>query len=87
MVIIAKDADTLIKVIQFSGKKDWAVWEENFLKKDISKGFMDVMLGKLTIPKSTEVLDDKNEVDKQELRIEYSELILSFADTDAGKVD
>lgn len=54
---------------------------------------MDVMLGKLTIPKWTEVLDDKNEVDKQKLKIEglndfvYSELILSFADTDAGKVD
>ena len=91
MVIVpSKDVETSIKVIQFSGKsKDWPVWEEKFLARSKRKGFRDLLLGKVEIPKSTEALDasDKERSKIRELNdLAYSELILSFADSDAGNV-
>ena len=93
MVISIRDAETSIKVIQFSGKtKDWAIWEEKFLAKAKRMGFKDVLLGKVIIPKSTEILDETVEGDKKKIKIRelndlgYSELILSFADSEAGNV-
>ena len=93
MVLLSKDAETSIKVIQFSGKqKDWAVWEEKFMARAKRKGFKDLLLGKTTIPKTSEVLDEKSDDDKKKIKIRdlndlgYSELILSFADSDAGNL-
>ena len=90
-IIGSKDVETSIKVIQFSGRaKDWAVWEEKFLARAKRKGFKDLLLGKITIPKSTEILDENADKDKIRTRdlndLGYSELILSFADSDAGNV-
>ena len=93
MVISMKDVEMSIKVIQFLGKaKDWAIWEEKFLAKAKRRGFKDVLLGKVAIPKLTEVLDEQKDTDKLKIKIRdlndvgYSELILSFADSDAGNV-
>ena len=68
MVILTKDVETSIRVIQFSGKtKDWPVWEEKFLAKAKRKGFKDVLLGKYKIPKSTVILDEN--LDKEEIKL------------------
>jgi hypothetical protein len=54
----AKYYETLIRVITFSGKKkDWIAWEEKFLAKSKLRGYKDVLIGKVTIPNSTDVLD------------------------------
>ena len=54
------------------------------------KGFKDVLLGKKPIPESSKDLDEDKEKDEIKVRdlndLGYSELILSFADTDAGNV-
>ena len=93
MVIVTRDAETSIKVIQFAGKaKDWAVWKGKFLAKAKRKGFKDALLGRVSIPKSTEKLDKRVESDKEKIIIKklnelgYSALFLSFADSDAGNV-
>jgi hypothetical protein len=53
-----------IKVIGFSGrKKDWITWEEKFLSKAKRRGYKDLLLGKVEIPMSTEVLIADSESD------------------------
>jgi hypothetical protein len=59
------------KVILISGKKkDWTAWEEKFLSKANVKGYEDIVLGKVTIPKSTVVIDTKDDTGKELLRIQ-----------------
>ena len=44
-------------MIGFPGKKkDWINWEEKFLSKAKRRGYKDLLLGKVEIPKSTDVL-------------------------------
>ena len=88
-----------IKVIGFSGKKkDWITWEEKFLSKAKRRGYKDLLLGKVEIPKSTAVLTvvsgaSDEEATKLKIKIQelneqgYSDLILSM-DTkeNAGKI-
>jgi hypothetical protein len=65
-MVLSRDVETSIKVIQFSGKqKDWAVWEEKFMARAKRKGFKDLLLGKATIPKTSDVLDEKSDDDKK----------------------
>ena len=65
---------------------------KKFLARAKRKGFRDLLLGKVPIPKSTEVLDETISTDKAKIKIRdlndlaYSKLILSFADSDAGNV-
>jgi hypothetical protein len=81
----------LYKVILFSGKKkDWTAWEEKFLAKANVKGYDDILLGKVMIPKSTVVIDVTDDAGKELLRIRekndsgYSDLILSMNMEESG---
>jgi hypothetical protein len=87
-------AESLIRVILFTGKKgDWSAWEERFLAKARRKGFKDLLLGKVTIPDSTTIIDEstaegkatKKVVDLNDLA--YSKLILSTDVTQAIRGD
>ncbi len=90
----AKYYETSIRVITFSGKKkDWIAWEEKFLAKSKRRGYKDVLLGKTTIPKSTESLDPNNPAEMKLIEIQelnesgYTDLILSMdTETSSGKV-
>jgi hypothetical protein len=56
--------------LSFSGSKDeWPTWGEKFLAKAKRSGINDVLLGKVLIPKSSEVFDEKTDEGKRILRI------------------
>lgn len=83
--------ETSIRVILFSGKKqDWSGWEERFLAKARRKGFKDILLGKVTIPKSTATIDLTTDAGKALQKIvdsndmAYEQLILSMDITKSG---
>jgi predicted nucleic acid-binding protein len=74
-----------IWVVNFSGRKEeWPSWNEKFLDKAKRSGIKDVLLGKVEIPSSLEVIDEKTEEGKKLLRIAdvneiaFMELILSI---------
>ena len=83
-----------IRVIPFYGKSDeWPTWSEKFLAKAQRYGFKDVLLGKVTIPKTDEVFNVESEERKKMMmtadlnELAYTELILSKDDkTSSGKV-
>ena len=83
-----------IRVIPFYGKSDeWPTWSEKFLAKAKRYGFKDVLLGKVTIPKTDKVFNLKSEEGKKKMmtadlnELAYTELILSIDDkTSSGKV-
>jgi hypothetical protein len=58
------------------------IWGEKFLAKAKRSGIKDVFLGKVLIPKSSEVLDEKKDEGKRILRIidlnemAFNELVL-----------
>jgi hypothetical protein len=90
----AKYYETSIRVITFSGKKkDWIAWEEKFFAKSKRCGYKDVLIGKVTIPKSTDVLDPADPDKEKLIAIQklnesgYTDLILSMdTETSSGKV-
>jgi len=74
-----------LKVIVFSGKQDdWRFWEVKFLARARRKGFRELLLGKLTIPIDTEVLNDTVPAEKIKIDIRdanelaFEELVLSI---------
>ena len=74
-----------IRVLNFSGRKEeWPSWNEKFLANAKRSGIMDVLLGKIKIPTSLDVIDEKTEEGKKLLRIAdlneiaFTELILSI---------
>ena len=84
-------SETSIKVIVFSGKiKDWSVWEEKYLAKSQKKGYKAIFTGKVKVTKEeeNETAEEKKKREKIEETNEdaFSDLILSFADTEAGNV-
>jgi hypothetical protein len=45
------------KYVYFSGKKkDWIPWEEKYLAKSKRYGHKDLLMSKVTIPKSSDIL-------------------------------
>jgi hypothetical protein len=53
------------KTVYFSGKKkDWITWEEKHLAKSKRYSYKDLLLGKLSIPKTSEILDPVTNADK-----------------------
>ena len=59
-----------ICVLNFSGRKEeWPTWSEKFLAKAKRSGIMDVLLGKLKIPKSSEEFEEKKEEGRKMLKI------------------
>jgi hypothetical protein len=74
-----------IRVLNFSGRKEeWPSWNVKFLAKAKRSGIKDVLLGKVEIPSSLDVIDEKTEEGKKLLRIAdlneiaFTELILSI---------
>jgi hypothetical protein len=52
--------------LSFSGSKDeWPTWSEKFLAKGKGSGIKDVLLGKVLIPKSSEVFEENTDEGKK----------------------
>ena len=83
-----------IRVLNFTGKKEeWSTWSEKFLAKARRSGIKDVLLGKVTIPKTNEEINEKTDEGKIMMKIfdlnelAYTELISSIdVSTSSGKV-
>ena len=83
-----------IRVLNFTGKKEeWSTWSEKFLAKARRSGIKDVLLGKVSIPKTNEEINEKTDEGKIMMKIfdlnelAYTELILSIdVRTSSGKV-
>jgi hypothetical protein len=59
-----------IWVLNFSGRKEeWPSWSEKFLAKAERSGIKDILLGKVEIPTSLDIIDEKTEEGKRLLRI------------------
>jgi hypothetical protein len=56
-----------IRVLSFSGRKDeWPIWSKKFLANSKRSGVNDdVLLGKVLIPKSSEVFDENTDEGKR----------------------
>jgi hypothetical protein len=74
-----------IRAIPFCGKvEEWPIWRERFLAKAKHFGFKDLLLGKLSIPKVDEEIDETSYIGKKKSIIiklnemAYTELILSI---------
>ena len=82
-----------IRVLNFTGKKEeWSTWSEKFLAKARRSGIKDVLLGKVSIPKTNEEINEKTDEGKIMMKIfdlnelAYTELILSIdVRTSSGK--
>jgi hypothetical protein len=56
---------SVIRVLSFTGSKDERpTWSEKFLAKAKHSGIKDVFLGKVLIPKSAEIFDEKTDENK-----------------------
>jgi hypothetical protein len=59
-----------MRVIPFCGKADeWPIWSEKVLSKAKRYGLKDLLLGKLSIPRSDEEFDVTSEIGKEKSRI------------------
>ena len=74
-----------IRVLNFTGKKEeWSSWSEKFLAKARRSGIKDILLGKLTIPKTNDEINEETDEGKTMMKIfdlnelAYTELILSI---------
>jgi hypothetical protein len=72
-----------IRVIPLYGKvEEWPVWTERLLAKAKCCGFKDLLLGKLSITKVDEYIDETSDIGKKKFiiielnEIAYTELIL-----------
>jgi len=79
-----------LKVIVFSGKQeDWKFWEVKFLARARRKGFREILLGTVKIPKDLEKFDLMVPAEKAQSKIcdknelAFKELVLSI-DTSEG---
>jgi hypothetical protein len=80
--------------LSFSGSEnEWPTWSEKFLAKVKNSGIKDILLGKILIPKSSEVFDEKTDEGKKKLRIidlnemAFTELVLSIdVSSSSGKI-
>lgn len=83
MTVDKSSVEVSIKVVMFSGdKRDWMTWEEKFLGARASgKGYKKVLMGEVSIPKSTE---DESKLSEEQLLVKkmnekvYSDMILSM---------
>jgi hypothetical protein len=83
-----------IRVLNFTGEKEeWSLWSEKFLAKARRSGVKDILLGKLTIPKTNDEVNEETDKGKTMMKIfdlnelAYTELILSIdVKTSSGKI-
>jgi hypothetical protein len=66
-----------IREITFWGKvEEWPIWSEWFLAKAKRCGFKDLLLGKLSIPKLDEEIDETSDVgEKMSMIIKSNEVV------------
>jgi hypothetical protein len=64
------------RVIPFCSKvEEWPIWSERFLAKAKRCGFKDLLLGKLSIPKVDEEIDETSDIGKKKsIIIELNEI-------------
>jgi hypothetical protein len=76
-------------IISIIVKEEWSTWIEKLLDKARRSGIKDILLGKVTIPKTNEKTDEVNSQLKISNlnKLTYTELILSIdLRTSIGKV-
>jgi hypothetical protein len=57
-----------IRVIPFCGKvEEWPIWSERFLDKTKRCCFKDLLLGKLSIPKVDQDIDETSDMERRSL--------------------
>jgi hypothetical protein len=85
VICAAMPGFSAIRILNFPGRKEeWPSWSETFLAKAKHSGIKDVLLEKVEIPTSLEVIDEKTEEGKRLSRITdlveiaFTELILSI---------
>ena len=83
-----------IRELNFSGKKvEWSKWSEKFSAKARRSGIKDILLGKHTIPKTNDEINEETDEGKTMMKIfdlnelAYTKLILSIdVKTSSGKI-
>jgi hypothetical protein len=62
-------AISAIRVLNYTGKKEqWSAWSEKFLAKARRSGIKDMLISKLTIPKTNEDISKKTHERKKMMK-------------------
>ena len=84
---MTEDGEKAIRILQFNGKKeDWLMWADKFLAKATTRGYDEVLEGKLLATRELEGDGTIRKLSKSEEKatdlnkIAYNELILSCSD-------
>ena len=76
--------DKAIRVLNFSGKQnDWIMWEAKYKARARMKGWLQVLLGQVVVPKENVILTDAQAAEKNARKANeegYSDLLLSMED-------
>jgi hypothetical protein len=91
---MSSEREVSMKTVPFNGKKaDFVAWEENLLAAAKRKGYKEIILGRVVIPKDDVVLSSTIDKDKESIKTReqneyiYSDLILAIDTmTSSGKV-
>jgi hypothetical protein len=58
------------RVLNFTLKKaEWSTWSEKFLAKARRSGIKDILLAKVTIPKTNEEINNETDEEKSKLKV------------------
>lgn len=80
------DIEKSVKVIPFTEKSDWRVWSRKFTARAYIKGYKDVLIGEVSVPKHDAPIDVTTSAGKDQMKarkandLAYSDLLLSFED-------
>ena len=68
------DEEKHVRLPLFNGdEKEWSAWEEKFSARARRKGYKDVLLGRVAVPKASEVSEANSKIQaKNELAYEVS---------------
>ncbi len=78
------DSKTILVVLLCGKADEWPIWSEEFLSKAKTYGFKDLLLGKLSIPRSDEELNIISDIGKEKSiiiklnELAFTALILSI---------
>jgi gag-polypeptide of LTR copia-type len=78
--------EKVFKIAPFTDKSVWRVWSQQFLAQGSRSGYQDIVLGKVSVPADSVVIDTTTQAGKELEKVfklntnAYSDLIMSFAD-------
>jgi hypothetical protein len=66
---MSSEREVLMKTVSFNGKKaDFVAWEEKFLAAAKRKGYKEIILGRVVIPKDDVILSSTIDDDKESIK-------------------